>query len=211
MFVGTKIKNNVTIKLYLAQNDQFEWAGTVCTFRDINTKPSSQFISDPSSSLDSGGGLTGIRWHLLMIDSVLSCHFQLPLFLFLGCFSFVPSVTAMLPGTLVIQSLSISSLRFVKLHLSSTVSPLYPSLVSAPCLVLALLLSFFFPGVCDSVITFDFCGGERRRRRSSALRDALGGVQLVKGIQSKCRWKYLSIPPCAVFQTRLYFSLVMLI
>lgn len=144
MFVGTKIKNNVMIKLYLAQNYQFEWAGTVCTFRDINTKPSSQFISDPSSSLDSGGGLTGIRWHLLMIDSVLSCHFQLPLFLFLGCFSFVPSVTAMLPGTLVIQSLSISSLRFVKLHLSSTVLPLYPSLVSAPCLVPALLLSFFF-------------------------------------------------------------------
>lgn len=202
------IKNNVTIKLYLAQNDQFEWAGTVCTFRDINPKPSSQF----SSSLDSGGGLTRIRWHLLMIDSVLSCHFQLPLFLSLGCFSFVPSVTAMLQGTLVIQSLSISSLQFVKLHLSSTVLPLYPSLVSAPCLVLALLLSFFFlPVFVILWLRLIFVGGGRRRRRFSALRDALGGVQLVKGVQSKCRWKYLSIPPCAVFQTRLYFSLVMLI
>lgn len=176
MFVGTKIKNNVMIKLYLAQNDQFEWAGTVCTFRDINTKPSSQFISDPSSSLDSGGGLTGIRWHLLMIDSVLSCHFQLPLFLFLGCFSFVPSVTAMLPGTLVIQSLSISSLRFVKLHLSSTVLPLYPSLVSAPCLVLALLLSFFFSWClwfCDYV--WFLWGGKEAEAFFSTARCSRGG------------------------------------
>lgn len=195
------------MKLYLAENDHIEWAGTVCTFRDINTKPSSQFICDPSSTLDSGGGLTRIRWHLLMIDSVLSCHFQLPLFLFLGCFSFVPSVTAMLLGTLVIQSLSISSLRFVQLHLSSMVLPLYPSLVPAPCLVLALLLLFFSPSICDSVITSDFWwGGGETEAFFSTERCSRGGFSLWKASNLNADGKSFNSTMCSIPNKALFFS-----
>lgn len=86
---------------------------------------------------------------------------SLPLF---RLFSFVPSVITMLQGTLVIQSLSVSSLQFVVLRLLlhrlrwfplSFTLFLHPSLVPALCCVLALVL---FSGICDSVITSDFGG-----------------------------------------------------
>lgn len=74
-------------------------------------------------------------------------------------------------------------------HLSSKVSLFPPSSspgfsLSSLCVVLALVL---VPGICDSVITSDF--GGRQQRLSTAR--CSQGVQLVKAVQSKCRWKYL--------------------
>lgn len=102
------------------------------------------------------------RWHLLLIESVLSCHFQLHLPLY-RLFSFIPSVTTMLQAALVTQSLLISSIQFLTLlpflhlHLWIFLSyTLHHTLVPALCLLQALML---FPGSCDSVITSDLGEG----------------------------------------------------
>ncbi len=142
--------------------------------------------------MDSGGGLTGIKWHLLMIERpfmslpALSTSSE-------AVFSFVPSVTTMLQGTLVIQSLSVSSFQF------QTPSSPPPSSSMVSFSILSLFLwSVLFWLTCVSllfvivwlhlILGVGVTEGVLQHKERRSL-----GVQLMKAVQSKCRWKYLSV------------------